>query len=111
LIPTGNPLNTFTGTASLISTGTGTISKQPFDGVQGDAVALAEPGQNYVVYLPHGGKVTVDLSAAKSELTARWFNPRDGAFGEHFSVAPNTKSEFQSPNLHDWVLYLSANSK
>jgi 3' terminal RNA ribose 2'-O-methyltransferase Hen1 len=27
LIPTGNPLNTFTGTASLISTGTGTISK------------------------------------------------------------------------------------
>jgi hypothetical protein len=79
---------------------------QPFDKVQGDAVALAEPDVNYVVYLPRGGKVTVDLGAAKSELIARWFNPRDGEFGKPFAVKPDDQSKFQSPDAHDWVLHV-----
>ncbi len=33
---------------------------QPFGGVTGDAVALADPGKIYVIYLPHGGAATVD---------------------------------------------------
>jgi hypothetical protein len=38
---------------------------QPFDGVTGDrAVALAQPSEVYVVYLPRGGKVSLDLTAA-----------------------------------------------
>ena len=32
------------------------------------AYCLADPGREYVVYLPSGGKVTVDLSAAKGGL-------------------------------------------
>ncbi|HSI13316.1 MAG TPA: putative collagen-binding domain-containing protein, partial [Chthoniobacter sp.] len=81
---------------------------QPFDGIQGDAVALAEPGKKYVVYMPHGGKVTVDLGAAKHELMANWFNPRDGTWGKPFAVVPDRPGEFQSPDALDWVLVLNA---
>ena len=81
---------------------------QPFDGVTPEtAVALAEPGQVYVVYLPHGGETTVDLSDAKSPLTARWFNPRDGKWAEPFEVAGSGRVTFQAPDVFDWVLHLS----
>jgi hypothetical protein len=50
---------------------------QPFDGVTGDAVALADPGKVYVVYLPKGGSTSFDLSASKVNsppvgLTRAW---------------------------------------
>jgi len=80
---------------------------QPFDGVTPDmVVALAEPGRVYVVYLPHGGKATLDLSDAENSLTARWFNPRDGKWTEPFEVVGGSRIKIQSPDVFDWVLYL-----
>ncbi len=80
---------------------------RPFEGVAGaGAVALAEPGKNYVVYLPHGGAMTIDLSAAQSPLTAEWFNPRDGRAGEPFAVSGGKQVKFQSPDGQDWVLHV-----
>jgi len=85
---------------------------QPFEGVTGAAaVALAEPGKVYVVYLPQGGKVTVDLSAAQAPLTAQWFNPRDGRAGEPFSVPADKPGTFQSSDGQDWVLQLRETSR
>ena len=80
---------------------------QPFDGVTGaEAVALAEPGRVYVFYLPHGGKVSVDLSAAKEPLTACWFNPREGSTGDPFVITARKTEAFQAPDSQDWVLCL-----
>jgi len=79
---------------------------QPFSGVGNTAVVLAEEGQAYVVYLPTGGSVSLDLSAAKRPLTARWFNPRTGQAGEPFSVAGGKSVEFRAPDANDWVLPL-----
>jgi len=67
---------------------------------------LAEPGKVYVVYLPRGGDVTVDLSAAHAPVTARWFNPRDGLAGEPFPGTAGRSGEFQAPDAQDWVLQL-----
>jgi hypothetical protein len=81
---------------------------QPFDGVHGDmAVSLAEPGQVYVIYLPHGGEMAVDLSDVQSPLTGRWFNPRTGKWAEPFEVAGGRRVAFQAPDVSDWVLRLS----
>ncbi len=81
---------------------------QPFDGVKGEAaVALAEPGLLYVVYLPHGGEATVDLRAAPGTVLAQWFNPRDGEWGESFSVQGGRTGTFQAPDTQDWVLRLN----
>lgn len=80
---------------------------QPFDGATGEAVvALAEPEGVHVVFLPSGGKVTVDLSAAKGRLSARWFNPRDGGFGETFPVAGGQRIELAAPDENDWTLLI-----
>ena len=80
---------------------------QPFDGVTGEAaVALAEPSQVYVVYLPRGGKTTVDLDAVEGRLAARWFNPRNGKFGESSAVTGGAHADFTAPDEHDWTLLL-----
>ncbi|MBI4324639.1 MAG: DUF4038 domain-containing protein [Chloroflexi bacterium] len=85
---------------------------QPFDGVTGEAaVALADPGRVYVVYLPHGGNVTVELNAVKGQLTANWFNPRDGRSGEPFTVAGGNLGRFQAPDALDWALLLRETAK
>ena len=84
---------------------------QPFEGVQGEAVALVEPGKAYVVYLPRGGKVSIDLSAVRIPLIAQWFNPRDGKSGEPFAVARGKAGEFQAPDALDWVLLLREKPK
>jgi hypothetical protein len=67
------------------------------------AVALVETGSCYVVYLPRGGRVAVDLSASNGPLSARWFNPRDGTFGPAFTV-PGGRVDFTAPDDHDWTL-------
>ena len=49
---------------------------QPWTGVAGEtAVAVAKPGEAYAVYLPSGGKASLDLRAVASSLVGRWFSP------------------------------------
>ncbi len=39
---------------------------------------LAANNEAYVVYMPEGGEVTLDLSDASGNFTLEWFNPREG---------------------------------
>lgn len=93
---------------------------QPFDGITGEAQALAVRGERYALYLPHGGSVSVDLGALPGSVTARWFNPRDGrwgwapaALGAVATAAGNTtaegggRREFTAPDAHDWALVIT----
>jgi hypothetical protein len=82
---------------------------QPFEAVSGDmAVALAEPGRVYVIYLPHGGAATVDLSDVDRALAVRWLNPRSGATTRGPDTAGGAKCSFQPPFDGDAVLCLEA---
>jgi hypothetical protein len=85
---------------------------EPFEGITGAAaVALAELGQVYVVYLPQGGAVTVDLSAAQGSLTAQWFNPRTGKYGTAELVNnPKAGQRFTPPFDGDAMLHLKSSS-
>jgi hypothetical protein len=84
---------------------------QPFAGVTGDAVALAEPGKVYVIYLPRGGAATVDLAVAQASLVAQWFNPRTGESSQPIQVTPaNRPQEFTAPDTNDWTLLVKAPS-
>jgi hypothetical protein len=80
---------------------------QPFDGVTGDAVSLAEVGATYVVYLPHGGATTLDLTAVPGTYAARWFNPRNGEYGDRFVVWGGGKQKMEAPDSKDWVVHLT----
>jgi hypothetical protein len=78
---------------------------QPFDGVTGDAVALAEPGAVSVVYLPHGGATSLPRTMIRDPWRARWFNPRTGSYDEVRRVpSANGNLQFEAPDTNDWVL-------
>ena len=69
-----------------------------------------DEGRYAMVYLPLGGKVTLDLSAlAASELTAWWYNPRTGGASAGQKVARAESVSFDAPPIGtDWVLVLDA---
>jgi hypothetical protein len=74
------------------------------DLVSKDAYCLAEPGRLYAVYLPRGGKVTVQLEPGR--YAANWFNPRSG---EKKALPPAEGPAWSSPaapDNGDWALLL-----
>jgi hypothetical protein len=79
-------------------------------GAAGEALALADPGRTYLVYLPNGGRVTLDLRAAGGSFAARWLDPRSGVHSEPRSVPGGGLRLLESPDAADWVLTLTAAS-
>ena len=71
---------------------------------------LADPGREYLVYLPDGGAVEVDLSAAAGELSVEWLSPKDGSSQAAGTVRGGARRSLQAPFAGDAVLYLKAGS-
>ncbi len=67
---------------------------------------LADPGREYLVYLPQGGEVTVDLSAASGSLRAEWLHPTEGTAVRAEPTAGGGRRTLRSPLPNDAVLYL-----
>jgi hypothetical protein len=67
---------------------------------------LADPGNEYLVYLPEGGEVTVDLSAVSGSVAVEWFNPRSGDATPGRTTSGGGKRSFKPPFDGDAVLYL-----
>ena len=71
---------------------------------------FAAPGEVYVVYLPDGGETELDVNAAKTPLTVKWFNPRTGGAlldGSVTQVAGPGKASLGKPPSdpdQDWVI-------
>ncbi len=58
---------------------------------------LASPGREYLVYLPEGSAVTVDLTAATGELHLEWIHPMEGALAGAEPVAGGGKRVPKAP--------------
>ncbi len=71
------------------------------------AYCLANPGKDYLIYLPQGGDVTVDLSAAPGPLVAEWFNPRTGVASKGGRLQGGARRSLRAPFAGDAVLYLA----
>jgi hypothetical protein len=80
----------------------------PHDALSSSRYCLANAGKEYLVYLPDGGNVTVDLTAAQGELRCEWFNPADGESIATDAVRGGGRREFKAPFAGAAVLYLSA---
>ena len=67
---------------------------------------LADPGNQYLVFLPNSVAATVDLSAAKVPLNAEWLRVEDGTVTRAGAVQGGSKANLKSPFNGEAVLYL-----
>lgn len=69
---------------------------------------LANPGDEYVVYLSDGGSVTVNLSDSSGSLQAKWYNTRTGEYQGLITTTGGGNRSFNAPDSQDWALHISA---
>jgi len=70
---------------------------------------LANPGPKgaeFLVYLPEGPSVTVDLTTVPGSLSVEWFNPSTGSALPGDAVTGGVKRSFQAPFAGEAVLCL-----
>jgi len=80
----------------------------PHNDLASTRYCLADPGAGYLVYLPSGGEVSVDLSAARGRLAVEWFDPTAGRASAADGVQGGVRRKFTAPFSGDAVLCLTA---
>ncbi|MGE5611918.1 MAG: DUF6298 domain-containing protein [Bacillota bacterium] len=77
----------------------------PHDDLADSGYCLAHPGREYVVYVPEGGAVMVDLSAA-GPLQMEWIDPIDGTATAASPVTGGAKRTLKPPFRRGAVVHL-----
>ena len=80
----------------------------PHEELASTKFCLADPGKEYVVYLPEGGNVELDLSAVSGQSRVEWIPPVEGAGQQGHDVAGSSKATLQAPFAGPAVLYVKA---
>lgn len=78
----------------------------PSEDIASTRYCLAVPGKEYLVYLPDGGSVTVDLSAAAGEMQVEWFDPTHGKTHAADPLPGGRSATLTAPFAGDAVLYV-----
>lgn len=72
----------------------------------GTGYCLANLGGEYVIYLPDGGSITVDLSDATGTLDVEWYDPKGGTYHDEGTVTDRGSETFTPPFSGDAVLHV-----
>ena len=78
----------------------------PRDDLASTRFCLADPGREYLVYLPDGGETVVDLSGASGTFRVEWVNPVEGTTTVGDSIAGGARRTFKAPGRGDAVLHI-----
>ncbi|MCI0590110.1 MAG: DUF6298 domain-containing protein [Gammaproteobacteria bacterium] len=70
--------------------------------------ALVNPGTEYLVFVPDGGQVTVDLRGTSGDLNVEWLDPATGQTIAGAGTLGGTPRSFKVPFSGSAVLYLVA---
>lgn len=74
--------------------------------------ALANPGKEYVIYLPDGGTTEIDLKTTSGVFTVRAYNPRDGTYTVPMTQYGGSSAKLSfSDKINDIVIYLNKTSE
>ncbi len=83
------------------------IKMTPENDLASSGYCLAEKGKEYLVYLPEGNEVTVNLTDASGNLRMEWFNPNTGETLKQGKIMGGKVPIMKSPfGDDDAVLYL-----
>jgi len=77
----------------------------------GYCLAHAAAGGEYLVYLPEGGEVTVDLSATPGKIDVQWLNTTDGELKPAGTARGGKSVKLSAPFRGDAVLLLETASE
>jgi hypothetical protein len=80
----------------------------PHNELSSTSYCLATPSAEYLIYIPEGGSVTVDLSASKVELDVEWFDPAQDKTSSAKPIPGGDKRTFKAPFGGPAVIYLKA---
>jgi len=82
------------------------VMMTPSDLVCSTGYCLLKSGAEYLVYLPIGGSVTVDLSGAQQNFSTAWFDPPSGQTSAGTTVNGGGRVTLVSPFKGETVLHL-----
>jgi hypothetical protein len=94
---TWEPVRMAMGNARALALRINLMSMVPHDELASTRYCLANPGWEYLIYLPEGDEVTVDLSAVSGDLAVEWMHPVEGTIVRGGSVSGGRKVGFAVP--------------
>jgi len=103
---TWEPVRKAIGNTRVLAQRANLAAMTPHDELATTKYCLANPGTEYIVYLPEGDEVTVDLSAAPGSFNVEWMQPVEGAITPGGTVKGGDKPGFAVPFAGAAVLYL-----
>ena len=65
---------------------------------------VANPGKEYMAYLPNGGILNLNLSSASGSFSYEWLDLKNNKIDKSGSVLGGQKIELSSPDNQDWVI-------
>jgi len=85
------------------------VKMVPRTDVTSSGYCLADEGEEYLVYNPQDGRVTVDLNHISGRFNVEWFNPSSGAFHQGRVIMGGSQQAFSAPFRGDAILHLYKN--
>ena len=106
--PQWDPVRRSLGFARRLTDRLDLAAMVPSDSLASTKYCLASVGSEYLVYVPAGQGVTVNLAAAGGRYSVEWLDCSSGTLVPAKSVAGRGSRDFQPPVATDAVLHLSA---
>ena len=106
-----DPIRRAMGQTRRVASRVGLAAMTPQLDLASTHYCLANPPSEYLVYLPDGGTVSVDLSEAKGELDVAWFDPRRDAWIPAGTTRGGARRQFSAPFEGDGLLHVVAPSE
>jgi carbon monoxide dehydrogenase subunit G len=100
------PANQAQGQALVYARKMNLIAMTPQGSLSSSGYALANPGQEYLIYIPSGGSVNVNLSGNSNTFTVEWLNTGSGAVTSGGTVSGGGTVALGAPFGGPAVLYL-----
>ena len=104
--PTWEPVRRALGFTRQFADRMDLASMTPMNEMASTGYCLANPEHEFLVYLPEGDRVEVDLSHASGRLKAEWTHPENGDITPGGTVAGGQRLWLDVPFIGPAVLYL-----
>jgi hypothetical protein len=78
----------------------------PHDELASTKHCLADPGREYLLYLPEGGDTVADLRTGSGPFRFEWMHPVDGKIATVPGILGGAKRSARAPFRGDAVLYV-----